>query len=78
MRPSVRPSIRAFAFSNLNIAETSWSIAIKFYLKQHWSGGKVALGFGADQIRTLVSLATDSSHRVKMGKTTSSCFLDCF
>ena len=43
-------------------------IAIKFYLKHHWGGGKAALGFGADQIRTLVSMATDSSHRVIMGK----------
>ena len=30
--------------------------------------GKAALGFGADQIRTLVSMATDSSHRVIMEK----------
>ena len=28
-----------------------------------------ALGFGPDWIRTLVSMATDSSHRVIMGKT---------
>ena len=26
------------------------------------------LGFGLDRIGTLVSMATDSSHRVKMGK----------
>ena len=31
-------------------------------------GGKNALGFVPDQIRTLVSMATDSSHRVIMGK----------
>ena len=30
--------------------------------------GKAALGFGADQIRTLVSMATDSSYKVIMGK----------
>ena len=41
---------------------------IKFYLKHHWGWGKAALGFGADQIRTLVSMATDSSYRVIMGK----------
>ena len=29
----------------------------------HWVGGKDALGFGPDRIRTLVSMATDSSHR---------------
>ena len=33
-------------------------------------GGLAAFGFGPDQIRTLVSMATDSSHRVIMGKTT--------
>ena len=30
--------------------------------------GKAAYGFGPDRIRTLVSMATDSSHRVIMGK----------
>ena len=29
----------------------------------------VALGFGPGWIRTLVSMATDSSHRLTMGKT---------
>ena len=53
-------------------------MAIKFYKKHHWGGGKAALGFGADQIRTLVSMATDSSHRVKMGKRASSRFIGCF
>ena len=52
----------------MNIAETGWSIAIKFYMKHHWGRGKAALGFGADQIKNLVSMATDSSHRVIMGK----------
>ena len=32
------------------------------------SGGKVALDFGPDRIGTLVSMATDSSHRVIIGK----------
>ena len=41
-------------------------------------GGKVASGFGADWIKTLVSMATDSSHRTIMGKTVFSCFLSCF
>ena len=65
-------------FSNMNISETSGPIAIKFYLKHHWGGGKAAWGFGADQFRTLVSMATDSSHRVIMGETASSSFLECF
>ena len=53
-------------------------IAIKFYLKHHWGGGKASVGFDPDRIRTLVSMATDSSHRVIMGKTASSRFLECF
>ena len=55
--------------SNMNISKTSGPIATKFYLKHHWGGGKPALGFGPDRIRTLVTMATDSSHRVIMGKT---------
>ena len=51
-----------------NISETSGPIATKFYLKHHWGGGKAALCFGPDRIGTLVSMATDSSHRVIMGK----------
>ena len=62
----------------MNISETSWPITIKFYLKHHWGGGKAALCFGADQIRTLVSMATDISHRVIMGKRASSRFLSFF
>ena len=52
----------------MNISETSWRIATKFYLKHHWGGGKAAIGFGQDRIGTLVSMAMDSSHRVIMGK----------
>ena len=51
----------------MNISETSWPIATKFYLNHHWGGGMAALGFGPDRIGTLVSMATDSSHRVIMG-----------
>ena len=45
--------------SNMNISETSGSIAFKFYLKHHWGGEKTVLGFGPDWITTLVSMATD-------------------
>ena len=69
VRPCVRPSVRPLTLSNMNISETSWSIVIKFYLKHHWGAGKAALGFGPYQIGTLVSMATDSSHRVTMEKT---------
>ena len=75
---SVRPSVRPSTLLNMNISETSRPITTKFYLKRYWGGGKAALGFDADQIRSLVSMATDSSHRVIMGKRASSRFLACF
>ena len=52
----------------MNISETRGLIATKFYLKHHLVGGKDALGFVPDRIGTLVSMATDSSHRVIIGK----------
>ena len=58
----------------MNISETNGSIATKFYLKHHLGGGLAALGFGPDRIRTLVSMATESSHRVIMVKTVSPLF----
>ena len=65
---SRRLYVCVFTLSKMNISETCGPIATKFYLKHHWVGGKDALGFGPDRIRTLVSMATDSSHRVIMGK----------
>ena len=53
-------------------------IATEFYLKRLWDMGKPAIGFGPDRIRTLVSMATGSSHKVIMGKTVSPSFLGCF
>ena len=64
-RPSVRLCIRPFTLSNINISETSWPIVIKFHLEYHCGGGLAALGFGPDRIRTLVSMATDSSHNME-------------
>ena len=73
VRPSVRPCVRlsvcAYTLSNMNISETSWPIVIKYHLEHHWGGGLTALGVGPYRIRTLVSMATESSHRVIMGKT---------
>ena len=43
------------------------SVNIFKYLRNQWGGGKNALGFKPDQIGTLVSMATDSSHKVKVG-----------
>ena len=53
----------------MNISETSGPIAINFYLKRNYLGGSAgeisaALGFGPDRIRTMVSMATDCSHRI--------------
>ena len=75
---SRRLSVRVSTLSNMNISKTNGLIATKFYLKHHWGGGLNALGFGPDRIRTLVSMATESSHRVIMVKTVSPLFLGCF
>ena len=72
--PSVRPSTH----SNMSISEISWLIVIKFHQKHHWCGGLSALGFGPDRIRTLVSMATDSSHRGKPCGHSSSFIFDWF
>ena len=53
---------------SVNIFTTIRPIVTKFYLNNHWGGGKAALGFRPDRIGTLVSMATDSSDRVIMGK----------
>ena len=65
----VRHPSSSSIFSNMNISATSGPITMKFYQKHHWDGGKAALGFGPDWIKTLVSMATDSSDRVIMEKT---------
>ena len=75
---SVRRRPSSSTISNMNISATSGPIATKFYLKHHWVRGKAALGFGPDRIRTLVSMATEISHRVIMEKTVSPLFLGCF
>ena len=67
-RACVRPSVRLSTLSNINISATSWPIIIKFHQEHHWGGGLTVLGLGLDWIRTLVSMATYSSHRVIMGK----------
>ena len=76
MRPCV--CVRPLTLSNINISATSWLMGMKFYLKHHWGRREASVGFDPDRIRTLVSMATDSSHRVIMGKTASSRFLECF
>ena len=56
-------------FSNMNISATGGPVATKFYLKHHLGEGKAAICFWPDQIGTLVSMATDSSDMVIIGKT---------
>ena len=46
---------------------------MKVYQKHHWDGF-----FEPDRIKTLVSMATDSSNRVIMEKTMLPLFLSCF
>ena len=65
----------------MNISEISCPIKIKLDLEHHWGGGLTAQDFGQDWIRTLVSMAPDSSHRVIMGKScdhSSSFIFDLF
>ena len=61
--------VSACTLLNTNTSATFRLIAIKFYIKHSSGAGKVALGFGPGRIRTLVSMATDSSHRLIMAKT---------
>ena len=44
-------------------------------MKHHWGGGLAALGFGPDWMRTLVSMATDSSHGENLVTTLAPSFL---
>ena len=65
----IEPSfVDAFVLSNTNTSAISQPITIKFYQKHYWGGGQVTLGFVLGWKRTLVSMATDSSHRLTMGK----------
>ena len=75
VRPLVPACVHTFKHEYLRDQQADYN-QILSEVSLGW--GKVALGFGADQIRTLVSMATDSSHRVIMGKRASSRFLGCF
>ena len=68
-RLSVCLAVCLWTFSNSNNSANSWPIVTKFKQNHHWGEGKAALGFGPDRIGTLVSMATNSSRRVIMGKT---------
>ena len=75
VRPSVRACINTFKHEYLCNQFADWN---EFYLKHHWGGGKASVGFDLDQIRTLFSMATDSSHRVIMGKRRNHVFSNAF
>ena len=62
----------------MNISASSGSITMEFNQKHHWEGGKAALGIGPDRIKFLVSMATDSSHRVIMDKKGVATFSQLF
>ena len=51
----------------MNISATRRPIATKYYLTHHW-WEETALVSGPDRNGTLVSIATDSSHRVYNGE----------
>ena len=70
--------MRPLTLSNINTSATGWPIGMKFYLKHYWGGGKASLGFDPDWVRTLISMATDSSHRVIMGKRRHQVFSNAF
>ena len=67
-------SASSSTISKKNISEASGLILIKFDVNHHWIGGLIALGFGADCIKIVVSIASDSSHRLAMVKTKKKIF----
>ena len=52
----------------LECLRNQWANRNEILSEPSLGGGKVALGFGPDRIGTLVSMATDRSHSVIMGK----------
>ena len=52
----------------LEYLHNQWANRNKILSEPSLGWGKAASGFGPDRIGTLVSMATDSSHRVIMGK----------
>ena len=65
----VRPS-QKLVYENLPVQTKiiNGRSRMKFYLQHHWGGGKALVCFDLDLIRTLVCMATVSSHRVTVGK----------
>ena len=61
----MRPSVNIFKHDYLR---NQWANRNEIFIEPSLGWGKAALGFGPDRIGTLVSMATDSYHRVIMGK----------
>ena len=78
VRACVSASVRPLTLSNMNISATSWPIGMKFYMKHHWGGGKASVRFDPDLIRTLASMATDSSHSYNGKKRRHHVFSNAF
>ena len=60
---------RSSTISKKNVSEACGPILIKSNLNHHWVWGLIALGFGAVCIKIVVSMATNRSHRLAIGKT---------
>ena len=75
MRASVRPSIQFFKHEYLCNQLADWNEILS---EASLGGGKASVHFDPDRIRTLVSMSTDSSHRVIMGKKCHHFFSNAF
>ena len=62
------------ALSNLNISEASWPVLIKFYVNITGVGERLHKVLGQTGSKTLVSMATESSYGLIMGKMMSPPF----
>ena len=76
VRRSVRASVNTFKHEYICNQLADWNESLS-EASLGWGKG-FTVDFDPDWIRTLVSMATDSSHIVIMGKTASSRFLECF
>ena len=74
----VRPS-QKLVYENLPVQTKiiNGRSRMKFYLEHHCVGGKAKVGFDLELIRTLVSMATVSYHRVTV-RTRRHLILKCF
>ena len=73
-----RPSLSFTIFKQIYHKDQRAKRQTIFYLKHYWGEGKAASGFEPDRIRTLVSMAADSSHRVIMVKRRNNVFSKVF